>query len=592
MKSCLFIALSCVLTLSCAAALEFGSVPATDAPRYFVPSATVPDEAKGRSLDLMAPPGEIVCGSFVVRSDRPVAGFLPRVRGNLPENCLDLRLVKFMALGEPCAMDKSTRILRASVLVHDDGLVRVDAKTMQNELRLSFASGTVYSNMCYSVRNARIAEYLPAERWPIHDAATLQPVDLKAGETRQYWVTAKVPRDVKPGLYTGTIALGGAAELAVNLRVLPFALPPPAPRFSPKEKFVTGVYYRNYGVDFTPGSGGAIGTKRRNEAQFRAELRNMREHGITMPNVVMHLPVPVWQFKANRWEKGETDPTGRIVVPSETVKADVRRICRIMREEGMTMRPFYVHSGRNLGFSTWYDRKHHAAELPKVVDALKKYCRDVVGHDDVVIYGCDEAYGPDLVAEFEVWEDLRKLGVRVFTSGAKLNVAETTKRIAADIVATLPERKLADLAHANGSTIWAYANPQTPARDIPRTFRTTYGLALYLAGYDGFCHYAWNEVFGHPWNEIDGNDWMMALPTADGVLDTPSNEGFREAVNDIRYFTKLQQVIASARTCGDHSKAERAKEAARWIDELDVGAVGYEAEWVRWQAIEWILYLM
>ncbi|MDD2600216.1 MAG: DUF6067 family protein [Kiritimatiellae bacterium] len=59
-----------------------------------------------------------------------------------------------------------------------------------------------------------------------------QSVDLAAGAYRPVWLTIKVPADAKPGLYTGDVAVKGAAGQQVNfkleLQVLNAVLPEPA----------------------------------------------------------------------------------------------------------------------------------------------------------------------------------------------------------------------------------------------------------------------------------------------------------------------------------------------------------------------------
>ena len=55
----------------------------------------------------------------------------------------------------------------------------------------------------------------------VEDAKTFQPLDLREGVMRQFWLTLKVPDGQRPGRYTGSIALTVVAH--------PFRLPWPAP---------------------------------------------------------------------------------------------------------------------------------------------------------------------------------------------------------------------------------------------------------------------------------------------------------------------------------------------------------------------------
>ena len=111
-------------------------------------------------------------------------------------------------------------------------------------------------------------------------------------------------------------------------------------------------------------------------------------------------------------------------------------------------------------------------------------------------------------------------------------------------------------------------------------------MQLYLANYDGFCTYAHNENNGNPWTDTDGHEWAYVIQTADGVVDTPSYEGYREAVDDIRYATKLQLEIARQLASSDPKARGLAKNAREWLDAIHVDMVGYDPKWIRWQMVD------
>jgi len=91
------------------------------------------------------------------------------------------------------------------------------------------------------------------------------PRDLPAAAFCEIWLDLQVPLDAKPGAMPGRVTVtadgGVKAELPLVLEVLPFTLPP-----DPDKRM--GVYYR--------------GVRRLTEPdRLRAELRDMREHGVT-----------------------------------------------------------------------------------------------------------------------------------------------------------------------------------------------------------------------------------------------------------------------------------------------------------------------
>ena len=109
--------------------------------------------------------------------------------------------------------------------------------------------------------------------------------------------------------------------------------------------------------------------------------------------------------------------------------------------------------------------------------------------------------------------------------------------------------------------------------DDPSLIRRNFGLLLYTANYDGPCDYIWYEAYGNPWNDFDNlhyRDCNFVYPTVDGVIDTLSWEGHREAFDDVRYATTLRLAIANALEGGNARMQARAREAQEYLRSLDV----------------------
>ena len=82
--------------------------------------------------------------------------------------------------------------------------------------------------------------------------------------------------------------------------------------------------------------------------------------------------------------------------------------------------------------------------------------------------------------------------------------------------------------------------------------------------------YAYQHSFGHIWNDFDYRgykDYNFAYPTAEGVIDTLSFEGLREAVDDTRYVATLLSFVQDAKQ--DPARRSKAVEAERWIRSVD-----------------------
>ena len=61
----------------------------------------------------------------------------------------------------------------------------------------------------------------------------------------------------------------------------------------------------------------------------------------------------------------------------------------------------------------------------------------------------------------------------------------------------------------------------------------------------------------------------MAFPTVNGAVSTLALEAFREAVDDVRYATRLLQQIEHARQHGTPATKTLAEEAFQWINGVD-----------------------
>ena len=122
----------------------------------------------------------------------------------------------------------------------------------------------------------------------VEDAKTFQPLDLREGVMRQFWLTLKVPDGQRPGRYTGSIALtvGGrpAGRLPLTVVVHPFRLPWPAAHYDIDKPMIHAWYHHcaikdklvdSFAVGgISPGMGFDQAVRRTD-----AEYRNFVEHG-------------------------------------------------------------------------------------------------------------------------------------------------------------------------------------------------------------------------------------------------------------------------------------------------------------------------
>ena len=511
--------------------IVFVSRPITNA-RILPNSFPIPGRIDNE-LSVVACPGEYEPATFTVLAIEKVRALCVEVEplrgtaGELPPECVDVRVVKCWFQGKGDIGRSVERVLKPELLLKDDALVRVDLEKKRNFVRVVDASGRpVFVDVSRDLDEGATETDLKGLR--PRDADQLQPVDIPAQQAKQFWITVRVPDDVPPGLYQGTVRLrSGQDELArlrLSVRVLPFRLEP-AP-------LIYGIYYTGrLAPDGTP----SISSKWKSEQQMLAELRNMKAHGVLFPTS--------YQPYDERL---------------------LRRTLELRREAGLPTGPFFS-LGLTTGNAT--DPKRltaKQAEVRKWLKLIREY-----GYTDLFVYGLDEARGERLKSQRMAWKAVQDAGGKTFVAGYVGTFEAMGGLLNCLVFAGSPRPQEAAKWHSVGSWIFSYANPQVGVEE-PETYRRNYGLLLWKAGFDGAMDSAYQYHFAHIWNDFDHpryRDHNFTYPTVDGVIDTLAWEGFREGVDDVRYLATLQKAIRDAQSSGRHALAVRAARA--WIDNLD-----------------------
>ena len=152
-----------------------------------------------------------------------------------------------------------------------------------------------------------------------------------------------------------------------------------------------------------------------------------------------------------------------------------------------------------------------------------------------------------------------------------------------------------DYYHSLGRKCYTYMRPNVEGS--PEMFRRNYGFGLWQMGYDGampwtWCYWGlWRSSKGFPWISdphryikwAPQRIWrMMAWRTADGFMETIEGDGFRAAVNDIRYLTALLAATEAAKSAG---YTKEAREAEAFVEELR-NTLPWDFQGVRWEIAE------
>jgi hypothetical protein len=491
----------------------------------------------GSRISMTAAQGEYEPASFVVRSVQGTKSLTVKVedlkQGNkiIPSSNIDVKVVKCWyqagSAWKNIGQNKSKKILVPELMLNDDSLVKVDTEKKENYLKLGFPDGEKYVWISDpNETSASIKKSQSVKDFPVKDSPTLLPVDIPANENKQFWITVKVPESAAPGTYTGKIRLASAegdkSELTLNLNVLPFKLPKPY--------YDSSIYYRG---TLDPQNIGSISSENKSKVQLAAELKDMVAHGVDKPTMYQ--------------EFGD--------------KELLKEYLSMRKAAGIVNDPLYY-----LGLGFW-------KKLPGI-DKYKEFLEfaTVNGIKDVYFYGIDEAAGDALTAQKKTWTEVRKLGGKVFVASY---TGENFKKMGdiqdLNICAFYPDKAEAERWHSAGHKIWCYNNPQGGVEN-PEVYRRNYGLILSLNNYDGAATYAYQHSFGNIWNDFDHRNYRdhnFTYPTVDSVIDTIAWEGYREGVDDIRYLTKLQQLISSADKSGDKKRKDTAVKAREYLKTID-----------------------
>jgi hypothetical protein len=519
-----------------------------------LPDSVVPEDYRSCRLRVTACPGELEPASFVISAEEDLHGVevepgdLAGPGGALiPAASVDVRVVKcwWQAGSRLEDHDPSTKLLTPELLLKDDTLVRVEGG--ENYVRAGTEEVWVseWDTLTDGLR-------IPVADFPVEDASELLPVDVPAGTSKQFWITVRVPEGAVAGDYEGALgvhdAAGAGGALLLSATVLPFALGEPMLTY--------GLYYSGHVSTDRPE--GSISDYYKSEEQFGAEMRDMHDHGVDNPTLL---------------QRGNG--------------AYIPQMMALRNEAGMLGSELFDHAvvtqpGQEASV---------LADLAGLIERTAPY-----GVTDVYVYGIDEARDPAvLLSEVPVWEAVHEAGGKVFASGRRTSAdnpqgprAVVGEHIDAFVCAGEPDAAEASGWHDLGHRIFAYACPQGGVEE-PETYRRNFGLLLWQRGYDGEMDFAYQWALGSIWNDFDSDEYRdhnFTYPTASGVIDTIQWEGFREAVDDVRYLTVLLELRDRL-----HGEGVDTSTTDAWIEALKGGSLD-DLDAIRSDMIDRILCLL
>jgi hypothetical protein len=577
-------------------------VPALS-PEMRLPDTLPSDGAVSDLMTVVSAQDEYEAASFVFAPLKDVDAVtftvsdLQGAAGTIPAEAVDLRVVKTWYQGgtawQSYFIDDSLSVLTPELLLHDENLILVDHEQKINYVRVDYPEGSQYVDV-----TSNTSRKFDRFKEPVEDSPVLLPVSLKQGESKQMWITTKVPAGTPEGIYTGTIAITAdgapAGQLTLKIRVLPFELPAPKTYYDPDKDFYVMLYHGSRVWEYMTASGGDAELV---DTILLNEYRNMLEHN------AVNIPGPYfYDLSRTAYYLHQLD---------------------LMREAGLDLDPLFgaapafapytyytaynnylnakaayeanpTDANRQLMeqyYNTWRTGvENHKQQLAQTYDIITQ----AVGHSNLYFDGWDEAGWSLLLWQQEMWDYvLNELGVKLFATGNASHLDLPIKEHFLNWAGEM-SRERADAWHAFGEDklITSYAYPHIGPEN-PDLMRQRHGMWLYKANYDATYNYIWYEGPPNVWGENVADSFRafaFVYPTRTDVIDTIAWEGFREGIDDIRYATKLVHLAREAIASGDPERTEAAEQALAWLEETDERSAN--ADYLRLEMIHHILTLI
>ena len=369
--------------------------------------------------------------------------------------------------------------------------------------------------------------------------------------TRSLWVDARVPRDAKAGLYSGSVTLKGKARkinAKVQLRVYDFALP-----FPPKLVTAFGLYEKPmrdmYG--------------NRYDEMLQRYRENLWAHRIT------HLAFPATDI-----------PVPDITVRNDgEVELDYARFDEAINEN--------IRRGMNaleVPLPARYNKKEKKLEseyglptIEKIMTAMQKHLEDKGWVDMAYFFLVDEP-GRDDITPFKELQEMtrraapkirRRLDMGYGAYGAKpgqsIDKAQYRK-LAGLVEIWVPhidcvDQEFLEEEQEKGNEVWWYicCSAKHPYPncliDYPVLDSRVPFWMMYDAGVTGYAYWTvnwWNEdPFANPLSYAKANgDGMFIYPGKDGPIDSIRWEATRDGFEDFEYLALLAEKIKAAEVLG------------------------------------------
>ncbi len=529
-------------------ALIHYTVPAM-APAMRLPGAFPADGQALAPVSIIAAQDEYEPASFLLYSFQNIdtaqlsVSELKNASGeSFPKEDLDLKVVKVWYQNANAWFSYFSDVgltLVPELLLHDENLIRVDTQSQANYARIQSAAGP--REVWISAPNEIAVPFNHYDPGFV-DAPSLKPVKLEAGRFKQFILTARTTAQTPPGLYKGVITVQSPGQadytLPVTLKILPFTLPAPKAYLDLKKDFIVSLMGNWPDLPIS-------------HPAYLPTLKNLRRHNL------LH-----------------TGPGG---APTAALSAQYVPGIKAAGFDTsiLLMRHSLPWEGTHDGAPFTFDQ---LMNIRRASQSWRTFFMTNFGHTNAYLCLGDEPTAAWVMKTRQVWRVVQEAGLKAQLAGHEHLYAKAGYILDLHQSAGSPDqgehaRQRQAIGHGH---IGFYAN-QHNGSENPDFVRRQHGLQGYLAGLSAVDNY---EFAYGPWNDRATplyKPMVLAYPISDGLVDTLAWEGFREAIDDIRYATKLkqlaQQAIDSGTADGDLTRVYAGRQTLQWLTLLDGSTV-------------------
>ena len=371
-------------------------------------------------------------------------------------------------------------------------------------------------------------------------------VDIEAGTNKQFWLTAKIPENAKPGIYRGIIMFssiygpegGIPTEIPFTIEVLPFSLDLPA----------------GYSLGFWP-TGSELFLQ-----DMERQLKIMREHGMTFVATGLTVEMDTVKdennkivfscakesnfirfnnaYKAAGFPEPSLLDTDRSAANWATLKAGKGKAKEWDNEYKRFMN----------GFTLLYEQKEWLVPAMQTID--EPAWRSETAKEDAL-------RRLKLLSELNIKSEIDG----AYDSYVKEQALPYCKII--NVNGGLPTLSEIRSLKAQGKTIWAYNNDVEGIR--PEVERYSAGYWLWISGADGYNNWGYinKGSTASIYDDLSGevSNFVYYYPETSMEIGGPAlvYEAFREGIDDLRYLLTWKRLVEQTEKRGAKEKAEKSK---------------------------------